>query len=199
MLFLKRYWRPIRDGQVTMAFRRWKAPQVLAGRRYRTAAGIIEVESIDVVDEGHITDGEAVRAGHPSAAVLLGDLPDRPGLPIYRIVFHVAEEPDPRAELASSANLTPADVDAITRRLDRFDRASSHGAWTRQVLGTIAANPGRRAPDLAAMFKRDTQPFKTDVRKLKNLGLTISLRIGYRLSPRGAAYLEALSGSRPIA
>ena len=48
---------------------------------------------------------------------------------------------------------------------------------------------GVRAADLAESFGRETQPFKTDVRKLKNLGLTISLEVGYRLSPRGAAYL----------
>ena len=38
-------------------------------------------------------------------------------------------------------------------------------------------------------FGRETLPFKIDVRKLKNLGLTISLPIGYELSPRGEAYL----------
>jgi hypothetical protein len=47
-----------------------------------------------------------------------------------------------------------------------------------------------RAGDLAADFGRDLQPFKTDVRKLKNLGLTISLEVGYELSPRGRAYLR---------
>ena len=39
------------------------------------------------------------------------------------------------------------------------------------------------------MLGRETAPFKLDVRKLKNLGLTLSFRIGYRLSPRGEAYL----------
>ena len=34
--------------------------------------------------------------------------------------------------------------------------------------------------------------FKTDVRKLKELGLTESLEVGYRLSPRGEAVLRAL-------
>jgi hypothetical protein len=34
-------------------------------------------------------------------------------------------------------------------------------------------------------------PYKLDVRKLKALGLTISLPIGYRLSARGEAYLHA--------
>jgi hypothetical protein len=32
--------------------------------------------------------------------------------------------------------------------------------------------------------------FKRDVRKLKELGLTESLEVGYRLSPRGAALLD---------
>ena len=45
----------------------------------------------------------------------------------------------------------------------------------------------------AAGFGRETLPFKTDVRKLKNLGLTDSLEVGYRLSPRGRAYLEPRS------
>ena len=39
------------------------------------------------------------------------------------------------------------------------------------------------APDFAARFGREVQPFKRDVRKLKELGLTISLLVGYELSP----------------
>jgi hypothetical protein len=63
------------------------------------------------------------------------------------------------------------------------------------VLDAIAAHPATRAPDLAASFGRETAPFKIDVRKLKNLGLTISLTVGYRLSPRGEAYRNA-SGAK---
>jgi hypothetical protein len=91
--------------------------------------------------------------------------------------------------LAESDDLSEADLLEIDQRLARLDRASSHGPWTMEVLEKIAANPGRRAPDLAAEFGRETLPFKVDVRKLKNLGLTFSLRIGYELSPRGEAYL----------
>jgi hypothetical protein len=40
-----------------------------------------------------------------------------------------------------------------------------------------------RRRDLAARLDRRTLPFKADVRKLKKLGLTESLDIGYRLSP----------------
>jgi hypothetical protein len=52
-----------------------------------------------------------------------------------------------------------------------------------------AEQPGVRAPDLAAGFGMETRPFKLRVRRLNELGLTESLRIGYRLSPRGEAVL----------
>ena len=55
------------------------------------------------------------------------------------------------------------------------------------MLELIAAHPGVRAPDLAARLGRETLAFKIDVRKLKALGLTESLEVGYRLSPRGQA------------
>lgn len=74
-----------------------------------------------------------------------------------------------------------------------MDKASSTGAWTHRTLRLIEANPEVRAPDLAASEDRETAPFKIDVRKLKNLGLTLSFLIGYRLSPRGRAYLAAVS------
>jgi hypothetical protein len=54
----------------------------------------------------------------------------------------------------------------------------------------IAARPAVRAPDLAQSLGRETPRFKTDVRKLKELGLTHSLDVGYELSARGRAYLE---------
>lgn len=47
-----------------------------------------------------------------------------------------------------------------------------------------------RAGDLAESLGRERAPFKLDVRKLKNLGLTISLTVGDRISPRGRAYLD---------
>ncbi len=109
---------------------------------------------------------------------------------MYRIAFHVVDEPDPRSVLAATADLSPTDRSEIDRRLDRLDRASSFGPWTRATLEVIAAQPATRAADLAAGFGRETLPFKTDVRKLKNLGLTESLEVGYRLSPRGQAFIE---------
>jgi hypothetical protein len=65
------------------------------------------------------------------------------------------------------------------------------------VLELIAANPERRAGELAAEMGRERLPFKADVRKLKALGLTESLPIGYRLSPRGRALLDSLTLEAP--
>ena len=190
MLFEQRFWPLIADGTVTVTFRRWKQPQAVAGRRYRTAGTIIEVDRVSEVDPTAITGADARRAGYPSRDALVADLRGDAHLSVTRIQFHHVDEPDPRAVLAATDALTDDDVAAIDARLDRLDRASRHGAWTRPVLDVIAARPATRAPDLAASFSRDTAEFKIDVRKLKNLGLTISLPVGYRLSPRGAAYID---------
>lgn len=63
-------------------------------------------------------------------------------------------------------------------------------------LSRIARQPGVVAKQLAAEAGIERDRFKTDIRKLKAMGLTVSLEVGYRLSPRGAAFLAAsLSGN----
>ena len=149
---------------------------------------------IDVaeVDPTEITDADAKRAGHESATDVVAQLRGEPGWPVFRVEFRVLDEPDPRKVLANDADLDAAAIAAISARLDRLDDASKHGPWTRDYLRLIADHPEVRAPDLAESVDRETQPFKLDVRKLKNLGLTLSFNPGYRLSPRGEAYLESL-------
>jgi hypothetical protein len=191
VLFPKRFWPGIADGSVTLTFRRWRRHQVLAGRRYRTPAGIVEVTSVMIASPDEIRDDEARRAGHRDAASLVTELPDRPDSDLFRIEFYAVTEPDPRAVLAASADLDEGAIAEITRRLDRLDRASSHGPWTRETLALIRDQPAIRAADLAGLLGRDRASFKIDVRKLKNLGLTESLDVGYRLSPRGRAYLAS--------
>lgn len=191
MLIKKRFWEPIASGEVTLLFRRWKRAQVIAGRTYRTAAGRLEVFDVSIVTENDITRADATRAGFPNVEALIAEFRNEPTDPVYRIEFRHLDEPDPRTELANDAELSFVEVEEIDRRLERLDDASSHGPWTLQTLELIEAHPERRAPDLAEMVGRETKPFKLDVRKLKNLGLTLSFRIGYRLSPRGEAYLNA--------
>ena len=76
----------------------------------------------------------------------------------------------------------------ISARLDRWDAATE--PWTRPYLQLIGANEAVRAPDLAAQVGLDVPRFKRRVRQLKGLGLTISLDVGYRLSPRGREFLR---------
>lgn len=185
------FWPGIEDGSITVAFRRWRRPTVVAGRPYRTGGGRVLVESVDVVDPAAISVDDAVRAGFEDAAEIVAQLRGEPDWPVFRIQFRRLDEPDPREVLAAQDALSDSDIAEIDRRLDRLDRAAKHGPWTRRTLQLIADRPATRAPDLAASVGRETQPFKADVRKLKNLGLTISLNPGYRLSPRGRAYLAA--------
>jgi hypothetical protein len=78
----------------------------------------------------------------------------------------------------------------IRERMARMDKLSRHGAWTVQTLRLIEAGPGVPARLLAADLGLDTPAFKANVRKLKALGLTHSLEVGYELSDLGHAYLE---------
>ncbi len=179
----------VRDGSVTLAFRRWKKQDVQPGVEFRTSSGVVRVEEVDVVDPVAITDAEAVLAGHRDADRLRSRLAPDESLPTYRVRLSYVGE-DPRIALRNSADLSPDDVADLDRRLERLDQASSHGRWTIATLRQIEARPEVRAPDLAADVDRETAPYKIDVRKLKNLGLTISHRVGYELSPRGLAYLR---------
>src|SRR5690606_21636547 len=106
----------VEAGQLTVTFRRWRRPQVIAGRLYRTVVGRLAVDAVEVVPARSITRADAVRAGYPSAAALLRELPGEPGLPIYRIEFHLYDGPDERDDLARAADLSPADIETISAR-----------------------------------------------------------------------------------
>jgi hypothetical protein len=193
MLMPMKFREPIARGEITLTYRRWKKLQVVVGNRYRTAAGRLQVDKIDIVaDVSRITQADAKRAGFESKEAILKFLRGDEAVPVYRIRFHPVEGPDERSELAADDALQEADVAEISRRLERLDRASSWGAWTHDTLRVIHQQPAVLAAELAASFGRETQPFKLDVRKLKGLGLTISLPKGYELSPRGEAYLRAI-------
>ena len=185
MLFRLDELRRIREGEITLAFRRWRRPTVKAGGTLRTKVGVLAIDSVEPVGEGDVTDEDARRAGAPDREALLASL--RPEGRLHRVEFRLAG-PDPRIALRERSDIPAEERAQIDARLARLDAASRHGPWTATVLRLIAERPGTRAPDLAASVGRETAPFKVDVRKLKELGLTESLTIGYRLSPRGRAY-----------
>jgi hypothetical protein len=189
MLFRPSTLKGIAEGTVTRAYRTWDRPRVRPGGKQRTPAGVVAFDAVEPVARESLTDDDARSAGLADLDELLG-LVDRRAGTIYRVDLHLAG-PDPRVALRESTPSEP-EVGEVIRRLERLDRASHHGPWTAQVLRGIADNPGLRATDLAASFGRTRDPFKLDVRKLKELGLTESLRPGYRLSPRGRAVLRSM-------
>jgi hypothetical protein len=176
----------IRRGEVDLAFRRWERPRVKVGTRLRTAVGLVEVTSVDRV--ARLTAEDARRAGAASLAALRTALAHRPDRPVWRVGLAYAGT-DPRESLREQVP-DPDEIVRLLAWLDRLDRAATSGPWTRATLEIIDRSPGVRAPDLAATLGRETAPFKRDVRKLKEKGLTESLAIGYRLSPRGEAVLD---------
>jgi hypothetical protein len=201
MLLTKAVQDGIVAGNITLVFRRWQKPSVKSGGRLKTAVGELAIGSVMTIDPFAISDADAQAAGWSSAALLVEDLfrertPSTRGRGarsdgdrlIYRIEVSYAGA-DERIALRQDAELSDDQLREIVDRLDGFDRRSSHGAWTHPVMTLIDQWPGRRAPELAEMVGRETLPFKADVRKLKTLGLTESLTVGYRLSPRGQRVL----------
>lgn len=194
MLFEQRLRDGIANGSITVTFRSWRRPQVVAGRRYRTGIGRIEVDKVGIVEPARISAADARRAGYRDLPSLHADLRLVDGVPLYRIAFHRVDEPDPRDLLAHDDCLDGTALADLTRRLARMDAPEP---WTAAVLRAIAERPGTRAADLAAdLGYAELMAFKTRVRRLKALGLTISLLVGYRLSPRGEALLRALAPDR---
>ena len=181
----------IRRGTIDLAFRRWKQPRVRVGTRMRTAVGLLEVVSVEQVATGEIGEAEARRAGAGTLQELLAELDRHPERPVFRVGLRFAG-PDPRIALRERSDLSAEESGRLIERLDRLDRASLHGPWTRAALRAIERRPATRAADLARNLGLERAVFKRDVRKLKELGLTESLETGYRLSARGRALLRDL-------
>ena len=202
MLFKQSFHKGLASGAITLTFRRWSRPQVRPGGRYRIdARGVLEVDAIERIRAGEISDDDAVRSGFRDRALLLatlaGSAPLKRGNVVYRVAFHYVRLADARSTLAANARISIADAAALAKRLERMDTASRHGPWTRDVLLLIEAHPRTVASRLAIRLGRDRLAFKADVRKLKALGLTRSFNVGYELSPRGRALLRHLRSAPP--
>jgi hypothetical protein len=180
----------IAAGEVTLAFRRWVRPTVRAGGTLTTSIGVLAIDAVDPIATDAITAADARRAGYPTRKALIDEVDRRDG-DLYRIELRLLGD-DPRIALRNTADLSASDLDEVLVRLHRMDRASRTGPWTQATLEIIDAHPARAARHLSGKVGLDRDPFKTNVRKLKNLGLTESLDVGYRLSPRGEAVLHAL-------
>ena len=173
---------------VSLAFRRWRRPTVKSGGTLMTALGQLQIRSVTAIEIGSITEIDAQRAGYSSREALVVALSHHAEGTLYRIELGEML-PDPRVALRQEP-LDSRQSDEIRSRLDRLDAASPDGPWTLKTLRVIRDHPALRAGDLCRLVGQERDRFKPNVRKLKTLGLTISLEVGYRLSPRGEAYLR---------
>jgi len=189
MLFRGDILQGIAEGRVTLAFRRWRRPPPADGSSLRSPIGVLSLDRVTVVDEGDITPEDVRRTGM-SVAELRDSIAGEGRL--LRIELRLAGE-DPRIALRERPP-DRVELEAIVGRLTKIDAASS-AAWTTRYLQLISTQPGIVSRVLAPQVDADVPPFKRRVRQLKELGLTESLDIGYRLSPRGRAVLERLGGS----
>jgi hypothetical protein len=184
---------PIRQGSVTLAFRSWKRPTVRAGGTLKTGAGLLGIDEVAPIDPAAITEAEARDAGADSLEDLLAWFRSEPDRQVYRIRFHRIGD-DPRLALRDDDRIDTAERDRLDARLAGWDRRSSTGPWTEATLRIIADSPGVVAGELARRIGSERDPFKRRVRQLKELGLTESLAVGYRLSPRGERYWSGRAG-----
>lgn len=189
MLFRQHQLQGIAKGTVTLAFRRWDAPRAKVGGTQKTRIGVVTFTSVTPVSS--ITAAEARKAGFPDRATLLAELDGRGTGRLYRIGLKRTGD-DPRISLRKASKLSADELADIAKRLARLDRASPAGPWTLTALRLIRKRPATRAVLLARSIGWERAPFKLNIRKLKALGLTESLEIGYRLSPRGRAVLKYL-------
>jgi hypothetical protein len=193
MLFRKDTLEAIARKEVNLAFRRWKKPTVKPGGALMTAVGVLGIEAVEKTALARITEDEARAAGFASRSLLLKEIARHPGGDLYRVRFKLGGA-DPRIALRQDGHLSKSEMKNVLLALSRLDQTSER-AWTMTTLRLIDKYPARRAPDLAASQRRDPMEFKRDVRKLKDLGLTEALEIGYRLSPRGRAVVNAINNT----
>jgi hypothetical protein len=192
MIFRQRFLDGIRQGTVTLAFRRWRRPTVRTGGTLLTAVGELAIAEVTPIALDRISLADARRAGYASRDELMAELMRRAEGTVYRIELGPLR-PDPRIALRTSPAQDPEDRRKLLERLRRLDARAGGTPWVRRVLEIVSAHPGVRAADVCRLVGQEKEQFKVNVRKLKALGLTESLDIGYRLSPRGVALLATFN------
>ena len=194
MLLTTQHLEGIASGKIKLAFRKWKKPTVKTGGRLRTHIGVLAIHAVDQISESEISNRDAKLAGFESRADLLQDLKLRDGL-LYRIRLTLAG-PDERITLRTRREISNDEWHGLRQKLEQLDARSVHGSWVANFLSVVSIKPGIVAATLASSLGLERKWFKDHMRKLKELGLTESLEIGYRISPRGETVLERLKQER---
>lgn len=188
MLFSQKTLHAVVRGEIDRVYRRWKRPAVVEGTLQRTSHGLVEVVGLNRIGEDQI---DPTAAGYGTTEEVLADIrPPEPGRELYEVRVRWAGE-DPRLALRETNDIDEAAMESIDRVVSGIGRRV--GPTGLELLEVIAANPATLAKDLADRIGVERDLLKRRVRQLKEIGLTESLQVGYRLSPRGEAYLARRS------
>ncbi len=191
MLFKQKYLTLIADGTVNIAFRKWKKPTVKTNGTLITPIGQLKILEVQQIDYSLITENEANAAGYQSQQELDKELSAKTEGDLYKITFELLGD-DPRIALRETNEISEEEFSKIKNKLERMDSSGPIKGWTLKVLNSIKDHPEKRAGDLAEDLGYDKMWLKPSIRKLKGMGLTISLPVGYKLSPRGKEVLNRL-------
>ncbi len=168
-------------GEISVVFRVWKRPTVKTGGTLTTRKGLMFIDNVEQIDRSKVTVKDIKNAGLSSRDEVCEV--DREG-DFYRITLHYHGE-DPR--IALRENLDKKQLQIVCDKLNKM------GDWTNQYLRMIHDQPNIHAQILADSAGLEKAKFKGQVRRLKTLGLTESLRPGYKLSIRGEKVLKLLN------
>lgn len=191
MLFKQKFLDLIKEKKISVAYRKWTRPTVKENGTLLTPVGMLRIKSIEEIDASSISNKMLQQAGYANPTELEKELNLKKEGTVYKIRFTMEQE-DPRIALRNDNDLSEDDLETLTKKLQSLDTGGDIKNWTIKVLKAIQANPAQRAIDLSAKLGYEKEWFKINVRKLKNLGLTISLETGYKISPRGEAFLKRL-------
>ena len=183
----------IRIGQISLIFRKWKKKIINKGTLLKTSIGQVEILDIKEISSTEISVKDTHEAGYEKLSDLLETLNSYPGK-LFKIGVRYHSQ-DPRIILRNKSTLDKVEFDQIKLKLQRLDKYSKHGDWTILVLHAILENPKLKSGDLAFIVDKERVWLKTNIRKLKNVGLTISHEVGYSISPLGKIFLEKYRSS----
>jgi hypothetical protein len=191
MLFKTKFLTLIQTGKIETAFRKWTRPTVKENGTLITAVGQLRINAVSKISYQNITDKEIIEAGYSDRQELDAELSHKSTGEIYKITFTLVGE-DPCIKLRENSNITPDEVAVLQKKLQSVEARSNVKGWPLRILEAVNNEPGLYAIQYANKLRYEKMWFKVHIRKLKNLGLTISLENGYKISPRGKAFLETV-------
>ena len=191
MIFKLSHLEGIKAGKITLAFRKWKKPTVRKGSLIKTEIAVVEIVDVCEAQLHDISNSYAVNAGFDILKNLIKAIDSVQDGTLYKIKVRYYSE-DPRIALREHTAVPEHDFQLLKKKLERLDNHSTMGPWTLTVLKAIGDNPKLRAADLAKKLDMQKDELKINIRKLKNLGITISHEVGYTISPLGEFFLRKI-------